>query len=370
MKRKKWMAMMLAAVLGVSMLMSGCSSGETGTQTSEVKSSETVEPETPSEDAAETADFVPAEELVAPEGKRLAVLPVDQVADETVKIAVVGMNTNTFDLYVYEGVEYATQVLADRNCVVDFISIKEQNITEYEANIRSCMVAGYDAICCNGFGEQLQDIISECTENGVPVFIFNNPAGENESDSEALSFWGQSGFDGGKALGELAVEKLGGEGKYAIITGNFSLSGHEARRLGFRSVMDEYEGMELVGEYENKDLYETAYELTTNLITANPDISCIYVTAGGPGGAAQAIEDAGLSGEIVMVCHDWMPDTMPFVESGTITGVLDQEPFTQGYAPVVDAFNYLVGGITPEKVNLIDGQIATPENIDEVYVAE
>ena len=182
MKRKKWMAMMLAAVLGVSMLMSGCSSGETGTQTSEVESSETVEPETPSEDAAETADFVPAEELVAPEGKRLAVLPVDQVADETVKIAVVGMNTNTFDLYVYEGVEYATQVLADRNCVVDFISIKEQNITEYEANIRSCMVAGYDAICCNGFGEQLQDIISECAENGVPVFIFNNPAGENESD--------------------------------------------------------------------------------------------------------------------------------------------------------------------------------------------
>ncbi|OUQ28686.1 hypothetical protein B5E77_02740 [Lachnoclostridium sp. An131] len=372
--KKKWIAMMLAAVLGVSTIMAGCSSGGGDTQTTGVDSStdataETTET-TETAEAAETADFVPAAEIEVPEGKRLAVLPVDQVADETVRIAVVGMNTNTFDLYVYEGVEYATQVLADRNCVVDFISIKEHNITEYESNIRSCMVAGYDAICCNGFGEQLQDIISECTANGVPVFIFNNPAGESESDSEALSFWGQSGFEGGKALGELAVEELGGEGKYAIITGNFSLSGHEARRLGFRSVMDEYEGMELVGEYENNDLYETAYELTTNLITANPDISCIYVTAGGPGGAAQAIEDAGLSGEIVMVCHDWMPDTMPFVESGVISGVLDQEPFTQGYAPVIDAFNYLVGGITPEKVNLIEGQIATPENIDEVYVAE
>lgn len=370
--RKKWVAMMLAMVLGASMLMAGCSGAKEETQDVPQEAPAGEETEAPSEETepVEESNFVPAAEIQAPEGKSLAVLPVDQEAEETVKIAVVGMNTNTFDLFVYEGVEFATKILADRNCVVDFISIKEHNITEYEATIRSCMVAGYQAICCNGFGEQLQDIIAESTAEGIPVFIFNNPAGEKESDSEAMSFWGQSGFEGGKSLGELAAEKLDGKGKYAIITGSFSLSGHEARRLGFRSVADKCEGMELVGEYENNDLYESAYELTTNLITANPDIACIYVTAGGPGGAAQAIEDAGLAGKVVMVCHDWMPDTMPYCQSGVISGVLDQEPFTQGYAPVVDAFNYLVGGVQPEKVNMIAGQIATPENVDEIYIAE
>ncbi len=352
-KLRKLAAIGLSAAMCAGVL-AGCSGSEESSSSGSSKES------------GESGSFVKGEDLVPPEGKRLAVLPVDEVAEEPVKIACVGMNTNAFDIYVYEGIEYAGEVLEDRNVTVDFVSIKEHNITEYEATIRNCLAAGYDAITCNGFGEQLQDIISEAAEQGVPFFIFNNPAGDSEEDSEALSFWGQSGFDGGEQLGEMVKELTGGEGKYAIITGSFALSGHEQRRMGFRSVMDECEGMELVGEYENNDLYETAYELTTNLLTANPDLTAIYVTAGGPGGAAKAVEDAGKAGDVIIVCHDWMPDTIPFVRSGVISGVLDQEPFTQGYAPVIDAFNYLVGGVEPNKVNLIEGQIATPENVDEL----
>lgn len=368
--KKQMVSVMMAAMMAAS-LVAGCSSQEKpASQPAETTTAaagtqaESVEKET--EAAKEKPDFTPAAELKAPEGKSLAVLPVDQKPDKEVRIATIGMNTNPFDSFVYEGMVYAGEVLKDRNCKVDFMSIKEHNITELEKMIRNCLAAGYDAITVNGFGEQLQPLLTEAKEQGVTICTFNNPSGDNPEDGDGLSFWGQSGFDGGASLGKMACEKLGGKGKYAIITGNFSLSGHEQRRLGFRSVADTYEGMELVGEYENKDLYESAYELATNLITANPDLKCIYVTAGGPGGAAQAIEDAGKSGEIVMVCHDWMPDTIPFVRSGVISGVLDQEPFTQGYAPVIDAFNYVVGGVTPEKVNMIEGQIATPENVNEL----
>ena len=368
---KKQMVSVMMAVMMAAAMTAGCGGQEkpasqpVETTTAETKAESKAE-EKPAETEAEKPDFTPAAELKAPEGKSLAVLPVDQKAEKEVRIATIGMNTNAFDSFVYEGMVYAGEVLKDRNCKVDFMSIKEHNITELEKMIRNCLAAGYDAITVNGFGEQLQPLLTEAKEQGVTVCTFNNPSGDNPEDGDGLSFWGQSGFDGGAALGKMACEELGGKGKYAIITGNFSLSGHEQRRLGFRSVADSYEGMELVGEYENKDLYESAYELATNLITANPDLKCIYVTAGGPGGAAQAIEDAGKAGEIVMVCHDWMPDTIPFVRSGVISGVLDQEPFTQGYAPVIDAFNYVVGGVAPEKVNMIEGQIATPENVNEL----
>ena len=373
--KKKVLVISLAVIMCLAVFV-GCSPAGSGTESAGASTAPSAgvseaAPESAEASAAESAaSFVPGDQIEAPAGKSLAVLPVDQVADETIKIATVGMNTNAFDLFVCEGIEFAGNILKDRNVQCDFISIKEHNLTEYEAAIRNCLSAGYDAITCNGFGAQLQPIIAEAAKEGVPFFIFNNPAGDNPEDSEALSFWGQSGFDGGAALGKMACEEIGGKGKYAIITGSFALSGHEQRRLGFRSVADTYSDMTLVGEYENKDLYETAYEIATNLITANPDLACIYVTAGGPGGAAKAIEDAGKAGQIVMVCHDWMPDTVPFIRSGVISGVLDQDPFTQGYAPIIDAFNYLVGGVTPEKVNMIEGQIATPENVAELIPEE
>lgn len=315
------------------------------------------------EATGDNASMVKAADLTPPPGKSLMLLPIDEVSDKPVRIASIAMNTNPFDLFVYEGIEYAGEILKDRNIQCDFVSIKEHNITEYERTIRNVMSAGYDAVTCNGFGEQLVPLIAEAKAEGVPFFIFNNPAGE---ENESMGFWGQSGFEGGKSLGEMAVELTGGSGKYAIITGSFNVSGHEDRRKGFRSVADEQPGMELVGEYENNDLYEKAYELTTNLLTAHPDLKCLYVTAGGPFGAAKAIEDAGKSGEIVMVCHDWMPETVPYIRSGTISGCLDQDPFNQGAAPVIAAYNYLVGGIVPEPINLIEGQIATPANVAEL----
>lgn len=320
--------------------------------------------EAPKAEAPQTeANIVKGAEIKPPPGKQILNVPADVVAQQQFKIATIGMNTNPFDLKVYEGIKFAGDVLKDRNVKCDFVSIKEHNITEYEATIRSLMAAGYNAITCNGFGSQLEPLIAEGREQGIPFFIFNNPTSDT---SQEMSFWGQSGFDGGKKLGEMALELCGGKGEYAIITGNFNLSGHEDRRKGFRSVMDANSDMKLVLETENKDLYEKAYEITTNLITSNPNLKVLYVTAGGPFGAAKAIEDAGKTGQIIMVCHDWMDETIPYVRSGTISGCLDQDPFTQGYAPIIDAYNYLVAGKEPKKLNMIEGQIATPQNVAEL----
>ena len=88
----------------------------------------------------------------------------------------------------------------------------------------------------------------------------------------------------------------------------------------------------MVGEFENQDKAEEAYNITQNLLTSHPNIKGIYVTAGGPFGAAKAIKDAGLTGKVKLVCHDWMAETVAYVRSGEVTAVLDQDPFNQGYA--------------------------------------
>ena len=91
--------------------------------------------------------------------------------------------------------------------------------------------------------------------------------------------------------------------------------------------------MKIIGEFENQDKAEEAYNITQNLLTSNPDIADIYVTAGGPFGAAKAIKDAGLTGKVKLICHDWMAETVVYIRNGVVTACLDQDPFNQGFAP-------------------------------------
>ena len=361
MKKGNWLSVAISCSLCAALLV-GC--GQTASSSVPSASSGSSASVSSASSASESsANIVKGADITAPAGETLMVRPVDKVSPKKIKIATVAMNTNPFDLSVYQGIKFAQQVLKDRNVDCEFVSIKEQTITQYEQAIRNCIATGCDAITCNGFSEQLAPLIAEAKKQNIPFFTFNNPAGDN---NESVGYWGQSGFDGGVQLANLAVKLINNQGKYAIITGSFNLSGHEDRRKGFRSVADKLPGMKLVGEYENHDLADNAYKLTTNLLTANPDLACLYVTAGGPDGAAKAIQDAGKTGKVVMVCHDWMPNTVKYIRSGVIAGCLDQDPFNQGYAPIIAAYNYLVGNVTPEKVNLIKGTIATPANVGKL----
>ena len=97
--------------------------------------------------------------------------------------------------------------------------------------------------------------------------------------------------------GKNMVKVIGGKGKVAVITGFFSVEAHELRRKGFEDeVAKEAPGITIVGRVENKDKADTAYSQAQDFMTANPDLSAIYVTAGGPFGAAKAVEDAARAG--------------------------------------------------------------------------
>ncbi len=105
-------------------------------------------------------------------------------------------------------------------------------------------------------------------------------------------------------------------------------------------------------------------------MTANPDLAGIYVTAGGPFGAAAAVEDAGKAGEVAVVSFDFVDETMEFVQKGVISATIGQGPFAQGHDPAVRLFNYLVGGVVPECGRMVtEAAVVTQDNIDEYWTA-
>jgi ribose transport system substrate-binding protein len=308
------------------------------------------------------ADFTPAASIKPPKGKNLMVLPADVKAKKQIRIAEIMVQNNPFGRAVKEGADFAKLILKDRNATVDWISVPDFDPQKFEAAMQNVITAQYDAVALFGLSEALQPVVDKAVDAGILVYSFNTEPGMK---SKRQAYWGQDGFAGGAKCGKLLADALGNEGKYAIITGSFNVLGHELRRKGARSVTDTIPGMKLVGEFENQDKAEEAYNITQNLLTSNPDIKGIYVTAGGPFGAAKAIKDAGLTGKVKLVCHDWMAETVTYVRSGEVTAVLDQDPFNQGFAPVVAAFNKLAAGVTPKDVNWFEGDVATPQNVSQ-----
>ena len=304
--------------------------------------------------------MTPAKSIKAPPAVTLYGLPADVKPAKQLRIAEIMVQNNPFGMAVMQGMLFAKEILKDRNTKVDWISVPDFDPQKFETAMQNCITAQYDAIALFGLSDALTPVVNKAVEEGILVYSFNTEPG---MESKRQAYWGQDGFAGGKKCGQLLSDAMGGAGKYAIITGSFNVLGHELRRKGARSIFDANAKLKLIGEFENQDKAEEAYNVTQNLLTSNPDIKGIYVTAGGPVGAAKAIKDAGLTGKVKLVCHDWMAETVEYVRSGQVTAVLDQDPFNQGYAPIIAAFNKLAANIDPKEINWFAGDVATPANV-------
>jgi len=183
---------------------------------------------------------------------------------------------------------------------------------------------------------------------------------------------GQDAYAAGQLAGQIIEDITGGNGKIGVITGVFGATQHELRMNGALDYLAEkVPGIQVVGKYENKDKAETAYSLTKDMLTAHPDLKLVYVTAGGPFGAAKAIQDMGLTGKVGVVCYDHIPDNLKYVKSGEILAAIAQDPFGQGFDSCVYLYNYLVAGQKPESDFIpVQLDVVTPDNIDEMYSEE
>jgi ribose transport system substrate-binding protein len=277
------------------------------------------------------------------------------------KIAFMAFQNNPFWIPVTEGAAAAAAYLKDHDVEVDYVDLGDSlNAEAVIAGIESAVAQEYDGIVTVPIFDGTERAINEATEAGVPVF---NIIAEGSIPSERIAFIGQDATAAGGQLGAFIAEKLGGKGKVGVITGYFGAVQHNQRMSGAVDYLKaNAPEIEIVGPFENQDKAEVAYSLVQDMYTANPDLSLVYVTAGGPFGAAKAVKDLGLTGQVGVVGYDHTPDNMEYIESGEMWALIDQAPFQQAFDSTVTLYNHLVTGEAPaETVIRVDGNIVTPE---------
>jgi ABC-type sugar transport system substrate-binding protein len=297
------------------------------------------------------------------------VAPVDMMPDRPLKIAVLGLENNPFWIPVKEGTLKAAEELKAHNVTVDWIVPGETHTADdFSGGMEAVMAQEYDAIATIAGDAGLAPYIDRAVDAGIPVATFNS---ETAAPNKRLFFVGADLYKQGEAAGKAMADAIGGKGKVGVITGFFAVEAHELRRKGFEDYLKANNPeIEIVGQVENTDQGDIAYTQAQDFMTANPDLAGMYVTAGGPFGAAAAVEDAGKTGQVKVISFDFVDETMEYVKKGVISATIGQGPFAQGHDPAVRLFNYLVTGEAPECGRLLtEAALVTQENIDQYWTA-
>lgn len=291
--------------------------------------------------------------------------PVEAVPEKTVKIAVIGMQTNPFWIEIAKGVMTAQTDLSPHNCKVDWIiASPELAIDDSIAAVETCVAQGYDGIAICALAPGVVEAMDRAVDAGIPVAAYCT---EPEEPGKRLFFIGQDLYSAGCDAGEYMAELINHEGKVGVITGYFAVTSHELRRKGFEDAIAKYPDIEIVGRWENYDRDHLAHDISMDLMIANPDLKGIYVTAGGPFGAGRAVEEMGKSGEVMIVAFGVFSPIDYYIRKNIIQLGIGQDPIRQTHDAAVLLFNYIVAGqMPPAEIIYTRSDFGTPENIDEV----
>lgn len=356
----------LAAVVALALPLAACASSS---ESAETPAASSAAPAASSESAMPPAAESPEPEAsseVSSEGP-LRVEPVDGDLAGS-KIALLSFGNNPFWEPVQAGAEAAAAKLKDRGATVDYIVMGANlDVPTITTAIESAVTQGYDAIGVVPLADGSCPAIKSAVEQSVVVATFI-AEGVCSEDAGSLFFHGQDGFSAGQIAGQTMAEQIQCAGTVGVITGSFGVQIHEDRRKGFEEALAAAcPEVKILPAVENADDAGKAQSISTDFLTANPDLSGIYVTAGGPFGAAEAVKQADKTGQVKVVSFDFVPETVQLVRDGVIAATIGQDPFGESYNTAMLLFNNLVDGSKPETYFVpVTSEVMTIDNIDAI----
>lgn len=210
-------------------------------------------------------------------------------------------------------------------------------------------------------------IIEKCNAANIPVVgVCNTFSGDLQPDGFVGSNDNQSA--------ELAVsalcEALGGEGKIGMISGVAGQSSEVIRGEATKRLLAEkYPNVELVVEDTGSWTRNGAMTLTENWIQkyGEEGLDAIFCQNDEMAiGTCNALENAGLTGKILVSGIDLIPESKEYLESGKMYADVFQDGYGQGFKAVEVAFG-LANGEDVGGETWIPFELVTKENMADYF---
>ena len=223
---------------------------------------------------------------------------------------------------------------------------------------------GAAAIICDNAGADASiEAVQKAYDAGIPTFLVDREI--NQSGLAAAQIVADNA-QGAAAIAEKWVEAMNYEGKYAELLGLESDTNCQVRSENFHSVIDQYDGFEMVAQ-QSADWDQTkAYEKTESILQSNPEITGIICGNDTMAcGAVQACLDAGRD-DIKIIGLDGSDDAAAYIKSGNMVGTALQQIAYITELACQEADDYLNGTAPSEEKQLIECVAITSDNVDNL----
>jgi simple sugar transport system substrate-binding protein len=218
----------------------------------------------------------------------------------------------------------------------------------------------------------LGPLIDQAREKGIIVTSQNValPESEGQYKAQGFGYVGAKNYTAGQNLASGLIDRCDvGEGDTAFVWG---LLAQEARGQRTKGVIDRLEEVGVAVEYleisdaTNKDPAQ-GIPTFASFMASNPDVDIAVTDHGALTATLPAyLGAAGKSGEEICTAgFDLSAATVEGLQSGDIDVVLDQQPFLQGYLPIIQL--YLTAKFGFAGMNIDTGAaLITPDHVDAV----
>ncbi|PWG64956.1 sugar ABC transporter substrate-binding protein [Sediminicurvatus halobius] len=204
--------------------------------------------------------------------------------------------------------------------------------------------------------------IQSAVERGIPVVTINSGTEAQSAELGALMHVGQPEYYAGQRAGERAAEA--GVTQFLCVNHYITNPASVERCEGYADGL----GVELEGQMIDSGVDPTEVQNKVEAyLRQNPNTNGILTL--GPNSAhptIRALENMGLAGDVHFATFDLSSEIAAAVKEGTVDFAIDQQPYLQGYMPVVVLKLYNQYGLLPAS-NIRSGPgFVTEENIEQV----
>ena len=239
----------------------------------------------------------------------------------------------------------ALQAGEDLGVNVEYAGPTQADAAAQVKMIEDYITRGVDAIAvAPNDPAALSPVLKKAREEGILVLDWDTPADNKLVDYSVHQIDDQAY---GEHIVDLLVEEMGtDEGDYAILTGGLSAANLNSWiDYGLDYAEEKYPDLNLVTErIPTDEKQQEAYSKTLNLLRAYPNLKGIIgISTPAPIGAAQAVEERGLSDEVAVVGTSLPNDSRPYLKSGALDVATLWEPDKLGYLTVYVALEALKG---------------------------
>jgi ribose transport system substrate-binding protein len=233
--------------------------------------------------------------------------------------------------------------------ILEYVGPKQANMEEHIKIIEKAAASKVDGIMTQGLNEkQFTPIINEIVENNIPVITVDTDA----PNSKRTAYIGTDNYYAGFIAGRALATDTGGKANVAIITGSFAASHQQLRVRGFQDAVKNEKGIRMIAIEESNITRVQAAEKAYKILKEHPEVNAFFGTSALDAiGIAKVIEQFHKEEETYIIGFDTLPETIDYMEKGTIEATVVQEPYEMGYRAVKMMVDLLEGKQVPSLNN-------------------